>query len=102
MPSEIAKGSGNLLLQRLSASILLNRPIKQQRAWVGCSTTTLAKQPECHGSIFWTERVAVGPQNVRLGSTLDARNLCTFDAETRHESLLVKNESLGIIFQGRG
>jgi hypothetical protein len=34
-----------------------------------------------------------------LGSILfDARNLRALDAEARHQSLLVKNESVGILF----
>lgn len=41
-------------------------------------------------------------RNSRLpGSILldvDARNLCAFDAETRHQSLLVENEGVSIVF----
>ena len=36
-----------------------------------------------------------------FGLSLDTRNLRAFDAETGHQPLLIENEGIGIVFQGR-
>ena len=58
----------------------------------GSRTGALSQSPGYAGCV----------RNSRLpGSILldvDARNLCAFDAETRHQSLLVENEGVSIVF----
>ena len=39
--------------------------------------------------------------NSRLRSALDLGNLGSFDAQARHQALLIENESMGIVLQRR-
>jgi hypothetical protein len=52
------------------------------------------------GDVCSTEPILGGMSSLHL--TLDARDFGTFDTQTCHESLLVKDKGVGIFLQRRG
>ncbi len=81
------------VLHEVMVSTIDNRP--QNNIVVCCTSKAPPGDPE--RALFLSHCGYAECWRNGLCSTFDARNLCALDAETGHESLLIKNEGISII-----